>query len=98
MQAHAGARGVPGSATALVALLQAPNVLEVWVTAARLFGITHCLCRTWLSDTSRELRRVLIWISVLHLRWLMCRLSNVKGAENAAPVAATLVVTCADTA
>ena len=29
VQAHAGARGVPGSATALVALLHAPNVLEV---------------------------------------------------------------------
>lgn len=84
VQAHAGASGVPGSATALVALLHAPNMLEVWVTAARLFGITHCLCKIQPSGTSQALRRLVIWDSVLHLWGLTCRLSNVKEAESAA--------------
>ena len=40
VQAHAGARGVPGSATALVALLHAPNVLEVRLPT-NLLGISQ---------------------------------------------------------
>lgn len=75
-QAHAGARGVPGSATALIALLHAPSVLEVRV-AANVPGISQGLCMNQLLEDAcscmdgKALGRPGVWDAALQLRGML---------------------------